>query len=158
MKRLMMLGLLICAPVIALAGGGGLPIYSGNSATTAFIGLEMDLTDFQPQLTGGVRFAHSDKGNAVTGAKLDVALPFMISKSGAPTFRLLGLFGHSDLQGEAGIGYDFQIDQPVLAIGAQGPYLNGGANYDFSNRVKPYIGINSLDAAPKRHVTIPVVC
>ena len=155
MKRFVILGALICAPVVAQ--GFPAETFSSTSDTTAFIGIQMDLTDLQPQLIGGVRYTNTSASNSVTGAKADIAIPLRGTTSFAPTFRLMGLTGNPDLQGEAGIGYNLSTSQPLLAIGAQGSFLNGGANFEMGSTLKPYIGVNSLDGAP-RHVVMPAIC
>jgi len=116
-------------------------VLSNNSDATAFIGIQMDLTDLQPQLVGGVRYTDTSASNSVIGAKADIAFPLHATTSFAPTIRLMGLAGNPDLQGETGLGYNFSTSQPVLAIGAQGSFLNGGANFELGRTWKPYIGI-----------------
>lgn len=159
LKRFLTFSVILCAPIVALAGGVGPqpPVYSSNSDATALIGIQVDLTDLHPQLVGGIRYTHTNTNNVVSGAKADIAIPLVTGKPSAPTFRLMGLIGNPNAQAEAGLGFDLLTSQPVLAVGGQGPYVNGGANIGLGGKLTPYVGVNSLDGAPKRNVTIVTI-
>ena len=125
-------------------------LYETREETTGFIGLQFDLNAFQPQLIGGVRYTKTDSDNDVFGAKADIALPLMGDHIFKPTVRFMSIYGSPKVQGEAGGGYNFGEQQFLFAIGAQGPYVNGGLNYQMDGSFHPLIGINSLDGAPER--------
>jgi hypothetical protein len=160
------LSLRACAAALAVAAGVQLA-YAGcgfmvsvpqSRNDTAFsLGIQYDFGDMQAELVGSVRRTHTNTGNDVTGGKLDVAIP-LFAQSYFPTFRAMGLAGSTKVQGEAGVGYDFAKQLPLLGAGVQGPYSNAGANFDM-NGVTPYAGANTLKDAPARTtVEIMIVC
>ena len=110
----------------------------------------------QFDLVAAARSTKTDTGNDVTGAKVDLTIP-LTGDNHAPTLRAMGLAGSTDVQGEAGIGYDFGKSQALIGAGAQGPYVNGGFNYYFGSILAPYLGLNTLDGAPSR-VHIDPLC
>jgi hypothetical protein len=129
---------------------------SENNDTALFIGLQYDFGDMQADLVAGARRTVTDTDNDVTGAKFDIAIP-LTGENHAPTIRAMGIAGTTDVQGEAGIGYDFGKSQALIGAGAQGPYVNGGFNYYFGSILAPYLGLNSLDGAPAR-VHVQAAC
>ncbi|HWK85102.1 MAG TPA: hypothetical protein VNS61_15345, partial [Caldimonas sp.] len=60
-------------------------------------------------------------------------------------------------QGEVGGGYSFQGAAPLLTIGAQGPFFNGGLDYLWGKGVMGSIGVNTLDRVrdPSRTLSCP---
>ena len=140
--------------VSANAGVAPTTTYSSNSETKAFIGIQFDLGDMQPELVGGVRYTKTDTKNDVTGVKGDVALPLMGDGQFMPTMRVMGLMGSTEVQGEAGLGYNTATQQFLLGAGAQGPYVNGGMNLEMDGSLHPYIGANTLKEAPERDETV----
>lgn len=149
-KLIITLAFVMTSSVSVMAGVPGTTTYSSNSETVGFVGIQVDLGDMQPEIVGGVRYTKTDTDNDVTGAKADVAFPLVGDAPFVPTVRVLGLMGSTEVQGEAGIGYDFAGQQPLLAVGAQGPYVNGGMNLELDGTFHPYIGANTLGDAPKR--------
>ena len=66
----------------------------------------------------------------------------------------MGLIGSPSVQGEAGFGYDFANNQPLIGVGIQGPYVESGANYLFDGRLHPYLGANTWGNAPSRNTIV----
>lgn len=122
----------------SITGGGG-----SSSQTAAFIGLQWNFGSQSPEVTGGVRYLTSNEDGLVYGAQADAALPLM-GDAFAPTIRLLGLAGNTDIQAQAGVGYDFGSSLPLLAVGAQTAYVSGGANIELGGAVNPYLGVSTL--------------
>ena len=137
----------------AAQAGKMLP-YVSNSETMLSIGIQYDFGDQQLGLVAAARSTTTDTDNDVTGGKVDLTIPLKADNY-APTIRAMGLAGSTDVQGEAGLGYDFGKSQALIGAGAQGPYVNGGINYFFDGVLAPYIGINTLDGAPDRDVAEP---
>lgn len=149
MKKLVIALALVAAS--ATSASAGVPItYSSNTETAGFVGIQVDLSDMQPEIIGGVRYTKTDTSNDVTGAKADIAIPVMGDMPFVPTFRVMGVMGSTEVQGEAGLGYDFATENFLLGVGAQGPYVNGGINFEFDGSLHPYIGANTLEDAPHR--------
>ena len=128
--------------------------YSSNSETTAFVGVQLNFGDMTPALVGGVRYTKTDTKNDVTGVQGDAAIPLMGAAPFMPTVRVMGLMGSTEVQGEAGIGYNLGSQQFLLGAGAQGPYVNGGMNLELDGSLHPYIGANSLKDAPERKLDV----
>jgi hypothetical protein len=143
---------ILLAPQWAFAGVA-LPTpsqYSGKSETVFSLGIQFDFGDMQPEIIGAVRHTNTDKGNDVVGGKLDVAVPLLGDDNFIPTVRVLGLAGSRDVQGEAGLGFDFAAQQALVGAGVQVPYVNGGVNLQFDGEWHPYLGVNSYDGATSR--------
>ena len=142
---------------VVQAGGGGPVQLSSNNDTAFSIGLQYDFSDMQFALVGAARATKTDTDNDVTGGKVDLTIP-LSGDNHAPTLRAMGLAGSTDVQGEAGIGYDFGKSQALIGAGAQGPYVNGGFNYYFGSVLAPYLGLNTLEDAPSRNVYVGGFC
>ena len=145
----------ICIATTGSFGGdGGVPInsFGSNSETMGSIGLRFDFGDMTPQIVGQLRHTKTDSGNDVVGALGEVAFPLLGEKPFIPTVRAMGLVGTPDVQGMAGIGYDFASRQPLLGLGVQGPFVEGGFNVELGGEFHPYLGVNSYDGAPDRKV------
>ena len=157
-RNLIVPGLAIMAGSIAMSGsaqaGKNAP-YVSNSETIFSIGIQYDFGDMQFDLVGAARATKTDTDNDVTGAKMDITIP-LTGDNHSPTLRAMGLAGSTDVQGEAGIGYDFAKSQALIGAGAQGPYVNGGINYYFGGLLAPYLGANTLDGAPERDIREPL--
>jgi hypothetical protein len=149
------LGILAVAPYAS--AGVEVPYFASNNDTAVSIGIQYDFGDMQLDLVAGARSTKTDTENDVTGAKLDISMP-LTGDTRAPTIRAMGLAGSTDVQGEAGLGYDFAKSQALIGAGAQGPYVNGGFNYYFGGILAPYLGINNLEDAPSRSVYFAPVC
>jgi hypothetical protein len=140
----------------AAQAGKMLP-YVSNSETMLSIGIQYDFGDMQLDLVAAARSTTTDTDNDVTGGKVDLTIP-LTGENHAPTIRAMGLAGSTDVQGEAGLGYDFGKSQSLIGAGAQGPYVNGGFNYYFGGILAPYLGLNTLEDAPSRNVYFAPVC
>ncbi len=140
----------------AAQAGKMLP-YVSNSETMLSIGIQYDFGDMQLDLVAAARSTTTDTDNDVTGGKVDLTIP-LTGDNHAPTIRAMGLAGSTDVQGEAGLGYDFGKSQSLIGAGAQGPYVNGGFNYYFGGILAPYLGLNTLEDAPSRNVYCAPVC
>jgi len=121
---------------------------SGVGDTRAGIGLRFEFGDNVPEVVGTVRHTWTDTNNTVTGAEAELAIPLTRQMHFGPKVRALGLIGSPSVQGLAGVGYDFANMQPLLGVGIQGPYVEGGANYLFDGKFHPYLGVNTFGNAP----------
>ena len=157
MKKVLLALTLAFASMKAYAGG---PVtsYEATNTTAGFLGIQMDLTDLVPEVVGGVRYTSTDTQNRVVGAKADIAIPLTGKIDVGPKVRLMGLAGNTSLQGEAGVGFDFATKHPLVGIGVQVPYVNGGANFEFNGKVDSYFGLNTLQDAPARTTILPLPC
>lgn len=140
------------APQWAAAGVPPPPTsqYSSKSETVFSLGIQFDFGDMQPEIVGAVRHTNTDEDNDVVGGKLDVAVPILGDDNFIPTVRVLGLAGSRDVQGEAGLGFDFAAQQALVGAGVQVPYVNGGVNLQFDGEWHPYLGVNTYDGAASR--------
>ena len=139
------------------SAGPNAPQFTSTNDTAISIGLQYDFGDMQFDLVAAARSTKTDTGNDVTGAKVDLTIP-LTGDNHAPTLRAMGLAGSTDVQGEAGSGYDFGKSQALIGAGAQGPYVNGGFNYYFGSVLAPYLGLNTLEDAPSRNVYVGGFC
>lgn len=145
-------GLALACPSAALADGPPCldecqtPIGTGGgsgSQTVGFVGLQWNFGSSSPEVTGGVRYLTQNSNGVVYGAQADASVPLMGGNFG-PTVRLLGLAGNTDVQAQAGGGFDFATQLPVASFGGQAPYVTAGANVELGGDIRPYIGLNSL--------------
>lgn len=153
--------ILLIALIVYVVGNlnvawAGLPlppvnVYSSETDTTVGIGLRFDFGDMQPEVVGTVRHTNTNKNNNVVGILGEISLPLMGDKPFVPAIRVKGLVGVPDVQGLAGVGYDFAHEQALVTAGVQGPYVEGGVDYLFSGDFAPYLGVNSYDGAPERN-------
>jgi hypothetical protein len=137
------------------AAGVAVSGYSSKSETVFSLGIQFEFGDMQPEIVGAVRHTKTDDDNDVYGGKLDVAVPILGDDNFMPTVRILGLAGSRDVQGEAGLGFDFAAQQALVGAGVQVPYVNGGVNWQFDGEWHPYLGVNTYDGAPSRRVVLP---
>ena len=134
------------------------PTFAGVNDTRAGIGLRYEFGDNALEVVGTVRQTYTDTNNAVTGGLAEIALPLVTKRQRLPKLRVMGLYGSTGIQGEAGFGYDFANQQPLLALGIQGPYVEGGINVLLNQEFHPYLGANTFGNAPdKQTVPAPVV-
>jgi len=117
---------------------------------TQFLGgVQWNFGTSVPELVLGFRQTRTSTDDDVIGGKLDFAFPLNAHFLDGFTVRGMGLAGDRDAQGEFGVGLRGWNFKPLLAAGAQGPYVNGGANYIFGEGFEPYLGANSL-SQPRR--------
>lgn len=128
--------------------------FTGVSETAVGIGLRFEFGDNVPEVVGTVRQTYTDTSNTVTGGLAELAIPLSKKVHFAPKIRAMGLFGSTVVQGEAGIGYDFAHKQPLIGVGIQGPYVEGGANYLFDGEFHPYVGVDTFGSAPSRATVV----
>ena len=135
---------------VALAGTvTPAPTFSGVSDTRAGIGLRFEFGDDAAEVVGSVRHTWTDTNHTVTGGLAEIAFPVITKRNHGPKIRAMGLVGSTSVQGLAGIGYDFANQQPLLGVGVQGPYVEGGANYLLNGEFHPYIGANIFGGVPQ---------
>ncbi len=154
MKNINSRSLVFAASILAVSIGGSLTAWAGSivatgiSQTSASIGLRFEFGDNAPEIVGTVRQTYTDASHTVTGGLAELAIPLTNKKHFGPKIRAMGLVGSPSFQGEAGIGYDFANQQPLIGIGIQGPYIEGGANYLLDGEFHPYLGVDSYGGAP----------
>lgn len=147
--------LAVIAPlIVGQASANGLPVTTTVSAsdTVVFFGLQWNFGSSIPEMVLGARYTKSNAEDNVFGAKFDVSFPLDPIKWKQPAFRLMGLNGSCNVQGELGLGLSFAEMKPFVAAGLQAPYINGGVNLGLDTKIQPYLGLNSL-AAPNCAIT-----
>ena len=129
------------------------PPIIGINDTRAGIGLRYEFGDNAVEVVGIVRQTYTNANNNVTGVLGEVAFPFISQRKKLPKLRVMGMYGSTSVQGEAGLGYDFANQQPLLGLGVQGPYVEGGMNVLLNQEFHPYIGVNTFGGVPERTTT-----
>ena len=153
---LLVFGVFSILSTASFAGGPSPTIYSSNSETVFSIGLRLELGDtVKPSIVGAVRRTETDKSNDVTGALADIAFPIGPNSDFKPTVKAMGIFGNTDVQGLAGVGFDFSKNMPILGLGVQGDYVDGGVHIS-SDGISAYIGASSYEGPPSRKENIMV--
>lgn len=160
MKRLLFVLALVASVPFLLAqswAGVGPPtppvyVHVGGDETVASIGLRFDFGDMNAEVVGAVRHTNTNSSNDVAGALGEIAFPIMGEKRFVPTVRAMGILGVPDVQGLAGVGYDFAEGQALIGAGVQGPFVEGGLDWYFNGDLHPYVGINSYDGAEEREL------
>jgi hypothetical protein len=95
----------------------------------------------------GFRGAKVRDDGQVNGYKVEISYVLSGAPMGLGEARVKYLHGAHDAQGEIGAGYSFQAASPLLNLGVQGPFINGGMDYLFSNGgIMGYLGVNTLDS------------
>ena len=145
MKKLLLgTAMLTVLAVPVHAGSPAVTTLHKRSETVVFGGIQWNFGASKPELVAGVRTTQSDRTSRVTGVKFDVAIPLDSVAWTTPTFRVMGLAGSCDVQGELGLGWSFATNKPLFALGVQAPYSTAGINYTIANTFSPYLGVNSL--------------
>jgi len=108
---------------------------------------------FTPQLLFGFRSAKVSSNGDVYGN--DVSMSVRLDKFGPGKLKLAYFDGTQNVQGEAGLGYDFASNQFLGGFGLHGPHINGGLDYLFGGKFEPYLGIDSIGRYNKPSVTCP---
>ncbi len=142
-KILIALALVVTAstPAWSIAN---LEILHKQNETVVFGGIQWNFGSSKPELVLGARSTQSNSTSHVTGVKFEMAIPMDSIRWKMPTFRAMGLAGSCDVQGEAGLGWNFATNHPLFALGVQAPYSTLGVNYSIPNSFAPYLGVNSL--------------
>ena len=127
--------------------GGGL---ADRWDTQAFIGLaisfggEGQITGERVQLTAGIRRNTVKSDGGVWGGELHTSVN--VRELNDLQMRVLGLYGYTDILGNAGAGWDFRKDDLILTSAVQIPYLRGMVDYYPTNTsFRPFIELNSYD-------------
>ena len=142
-------GAIFCMTGFAIAGAAIVtPTLTGTENTTAGIGLRFEFGDNTAQIVASLRHTYTNTNNTVTGAMAEIAVPLFPAAHFGPKIRAMGLLGSTSFQGEAGVGYDFYNQQPLIGLGVQGPYVEAGANYLFDGKFHPYLGVDTYGGAP----------
>lgn len=79
----------------------------------------------------------TDEGNKVYGLEAGLGIDF----HGNVSTELLGFYGTNDVQGAAGVGYDFESGL-FLDVKLMAPFAEAGMRFDGENQV--YMGANTL--------------
>ena len=117
-----------------------------------------------PEIVGGFRYASVTSSGATQGA--DISIAFKVTGKMElddlihfGKLRAKYLNGTDYLQGEVGGGWDFAKKGLFAGIGAQGPYVNSGVDYDFSSKdsfsksFSPFVMFNSIGIYNTPHST-----
>lgn len=136
------------------------PAASASSEDTRFFaGLNWTFGSGGQSVEGilGVAHGSTDAGGDFTGAKASLHLKL---DNGDVRFRkakLTGLFGEPEVQGEAGIGYNFETGNFIGVAGVNGRYAHAGADIGFNGAIDGYIGVHTIGAfdGPTTIVTPP---
>lgn len=130
--------------------------YSETDETVFSIGLRFELGDIvKPSIVGTVRRTETDTSNDVTGVLGEIALPVGPDSDFKPTVKAMGIFGNTDVQGLAGVGFDFSKNMPLLGLGVQGDYVDGGINIS-PDGVSAFFGGSSYEGPSSRKENIMV--
>jgi hypothetical protein len=134
---------------------------SGNS-NIGYGGVKWTLGDsILPEIVAGYRYASVTSSGATQGGDLSISVK-ITGKTELNNLIHLGklrakyLNGINYLQGEVGGGWDFAKNGVFAGIGAQGPYVNAGVDYDFTGvnsfgkSFSPYAGFNSIGIYAKK--------
>jgi hypothetical protein len=119
---------------------------------------------YVPEIVGGFRYASVTSSGATQGA--DISIAFKVTGKMElddlihfGKLRAKYLNGMDYLQGEVGGGWDFAKKGLFAGIGAQGPYVNSGVDYDFSSKdsfsksFSPFVMFNSIGIYNTPHGT-----
>jgi hypothetical protein len=97
----------------------------------------------------GYRAAKVSSGGHVDGFKAEIGYVLSGAPTGLAEARVKYLNGSRSAQGEVGAGFSFASQAPLVNLGVQGPYINGGADYLFGKGSLASIGVNTLGKAKK---------
>jgi hypothetical protein len=93
-------------------------------------------------ITGGIRRTNVNADGRVWGGEVHTSVKLQAFSDWQ--LRALGLYGGTDVMGNAGLGWDFKKSQPMLTAAAQMPYLRLMVDYyPTSNGYRPFIEFNS---------------
>ena len=136
-----------------------------NSSNVGYGGLKWTMgAGWVPEVVAGYRYAEVASNGDTQGAdisiafKVNPALPLNeIIQPGK--LRAKYFNGIDFLQGEMGGGYDFAKKGAFVGIGAQGPYVNAGIDYNLSTNspFSTFLMFNSLGINNRPHRTLSCV-
>jgi hypothetical protein len=138
---------------------------TSSNVNMGYGGLKWTLGEsYVPEIVAGYRYASVTSSGATQGG--DVSIAFKVTgEMNLENLIQLGklrakyLNGMDYLQGEVGGGWDFAKKGLFTGIGAQGPYVNSGVDYDFSNKdsfsksFTPFVMFNSIGIYNTPHST-----
>ena len=157
----------LMAPALGAATQEAAPTYTETNTSAnsnmGYGGVKWTLGDsLVPELVAGYRFASVTNNGATQGGDLSLSVK-ITGKTQLNNLIHLGklrakyLNGTDYLQGEVGGGWDFAKHGLFAGVGAQGPFVNTGVDYDFtgvnsfSKSFSPYAGFNSIGMYSKPH-------
>ena len=140
---------MLCTPTVTSSD-------TSTNVNMGYGGLKWTLGEsYVPEIVAGYRYASVTSSGATQGG--DVSIAFKVTgEMNLENLIQLGklrakyLNGMDYLQGEVGGGWDFAKKGLFTGIGAQGPYVNSGVDYDFSNQdsfsksFTPFVMFNSI--------------
>jgi hypothetical protein len=114
-----------------------------NTETNFFAGVSLYFGGGRHHFEGqvGVIYSETNSSGDVVGAKGSLNIPF---EGGGVKVRLTGLFGSTDVQAEGGLGYNFGTGSPFGTLGANGPYVQAGAEFWPSIDPELYAGLTTI--------------
>ncbi len=119
--------------------------FGETDETTVYVGVNFVFGNQKQTIEGilGVATAETDSSGDVTGGKL--GLHFRLNDGfGLRKIKLTGLSGQEDLQGEAGIGWDFENGTFMGILGFNGSYFAGGGDFKLDGDHEGYIGLHTI--------------
>lgn len=158
MRHTVMLAVLVgglTANSLAAAGAAPIPVGDDGKSTTAFVGLNWSFgATPHPEVVLGVAHGNSDSSGDLTGAK--AALFFDLRHGFVPSkVKLTGLYGKTYVQGEAGLGYNFDTGTGFGVGGFNGSYYTLGADFDLYGGIEGYLGAHSIGKFDKKESQLP---
>ena len=138
---------------------------TSSNVNMGYGGLKWTLGEsYVPEIVAGYRYASVTSSGATQGGDLSIAFK-VTGEMNLDNLIQLGklrakyLNGMDYLQGEVGGGWDFAKKGLFAGIGAQGPYVNSGVDYNFSNKdsfsksFTPFVMFNSIGIYNTPHST-----
>jgi hypothetical protein len=126
---------------------------ASETKTRAFAGLNWQLGGgMTPALVLGVSRVKVKSDGDTSGGNL----AFHVNLAGgvAPgKLKLSYINGKENIQGEAGIGYDFLKNAPLLGLGVNGPYIGAGVDAYMAHGFIPHVTLHSQDEFDKPNQT-----
>lgn len=120
----------------------------------AYIGLEWKIgTSILPEIEVGYRQVDVESNGDVSGGQ--ASLSFDIERRTLGKFKLEGVKGDEDLQGQLGLGYNLPDRGFLVTGGAQGNHIFAGLDYTLGTGLDVMAGINTIGDydAPDERVT-----
>ena len=150
LSKLITAALSVFVSSFALAGGPPPPpapvatTVVEDSENEAFVGFNWTLgAGITPEVVIGYRHVDVDSTGDVEGAGANIS--FNIAKMNFDRIKLFAINGDEDLQGELGFGYSLLNKEWLGTLGAQGGYINLGADLMQSGEFKFNGGLNSIN-------------
>ncbi|TMV73877.1 hypothetical protein FGG78_29135 [Thioclava sp. BHET1] len=141
----------LCTLAIALpfAIAAALPTQAATNRVFLGVGLSFGSTSgYSPEALVGLSHSQESERGKVTGFKATVGLDMNRGFTPAKA-QLSGLWGHSNTQLEAGLGYNFENASAYGLAGANGPHYQLGGTYDFRSGFGGYGDVTTLTKLKK---------